>query len=134
MSEPARDDRQFDKFLQLTVRARLIAPAKLETLLKRYREEFLPKKKIPDTLALFSSFLVSAGVLTVWQCQKLREGRWKGFFLDDYFLLDRMSYSDDATHYLARCTKGGAFVELRVFPPSDPSQRKVNYEIVREIL
>ena len=67
----------------------------------------------PDALSAFSAHLVSIG-LTQWQCDKLRIGKWKGFFLDDYELIDFAGTEDDRRIYLARRSRPGPIVRLAV--------------------
>jgi hypothetical protein len=46
--------------------------------------------------------LVSRQLVTEWQCNKLRSGKWEGFYLDNYRLLSRSESSDSSSlEYLA---------------------------------
>jgi hypothetical protein len=64
----------------------------------------------------FSSFLISAGVLTAWQAEKLRHGQWKGFFLAGHRLLDIIGYEPGRHFCLARNVETGSIVRLAVKP------------------
>jgi hypothetical protein len=69
---------------------------------------------LPDTVTGFCAFLVAEGVLSPWQCEKLRNGQWKGFFLDAYELLDHLGHDDHHNYYLARDAKRARFVRVIV--------------------
>lgn len=130
------NDRQprdpFEDFIGLLVRSRLVAAAKVEALLDDYRENFLPDHGWPDTLAAFCNYLVASGALTVWQCARLRDRRWKGFILGDLLLLDRIRQDGDDLIYLARWLGDGTYVDLRVSPPESTPDKSIKYEVVRE--
>ncbi len=64
---------------------------------------------------------------------KLFDGKWKGFFLDDYKMLDH-AYTDDAySYYLAEHVSTGRRVVLRVTPYAHArNQTGTEYRIVHE--
>lgn len=64
----------------------------------------------------FCDFLVETDRLTRWQCNKLLMGKWKGFEVDSYVLLDHMHKGYDTVTYKARDMTVGAMVCL-VFTP-----------------
>jgi len=126
----ARDT--FDDFVRRLVRSRLVAAAKVEALLDDYRANFLSDQRWPDTIAAFGNYLVASGALTVWQCAKLRAGRWKGFFLGDLLLLDFIRQEGDDLICLARWLGDGTYVDLRITPPGATPGEAIKYEVVRE--
>lgn len=78
-------------------------------------------------VAALGKHLIATKLLTVWQCNKLRDGRYKGFFLDNYKLLDILSI--DERRYLAENTETGDVVELVVVhDPAAPYG--IRYEVV----
>lgn len=60
--------------------------------------------------------LIDAGLVTRWQCDKLLEGRHKGFFLGKYKLLDRLGSGGMSTVYLAEHTLMQRRVAIKVLP------------------
>jgi hypothetical protein len=57
-------------------------------------------------------------VLTDWQCNKLRQGKWKGFWLDNFCLLTDLDKNDMERTYLAQEWPSGRRVHLVVTPPN----------------
>ena len=60
--------------------------------------------------------LIDAGLLTKWQCDKLLEGRHKGFFLGKYKLLDHLGTGGMSSVYLAQHTLMRRNVAIKVLP------------------
>jgi hypothetical protein len=74
--------------------------------------------------------LISSDLLTPWQAGKLKDNRYKGFYLDDYLLLDRLEVRADYTRYLSRHLPSSQNVVLRVFRPEFPNdQRGIRFEV-----
>jgi hypothetical protein len=61
--------------------------------------------------------LIAKGTLTEWQCDKLRQGKWKGFYLDDYCLIDHLGVTETTTTYLAKNVETGKRVAITITPP-----------------
>ena len=62
--------------------------------------------------------LIEAGLLTRWHCDKLLEGRHKGFFLGKYKLLTHLGTGGMSSVYLAENTLINRRVAVKVLPPS----------------
>jgi len=60
--------------------------------------------------------LVDAGLLTRWQSEKLLEGKYKGFFLGQFKLLDHIRNESLAHVYLAKDTGLNRICAFRVLP------------------
>src|SRR5258705_4252571 len=63
-----------------------------------------------DVVTQFCDFIVSKNIATAWQCDKLKAGKCRGFYLDDYLLLEQVSQDQTATTYRARDVRDGATV------------------------
>lgn len=50
---------------------------------------------------LLSNTLITTGVLTRWQAKMLLEGKWKGFFLGEYKLLEFLQATSKGQSYIA---------------------------------
>ncbi|MBN1912472.1 MAG: hypothetical protein JW818_22310 [Pirellulales bacterium] len=66
----------------------------------------------------FTSYLIDRGHLTRWQCRKLLDGRFKGFFMDGYVLRDYVDSNDTCNRYLAVEITTGQSKVLAVVLPS----------------
>jgi serine/threonine-protein kinase len=114
-----------DKFLELVQKSGLASST--ETV--AWRAEFpftLTDEFAVEELCLQ---LIGKGVLTTWQCDKLRQGKWKGFFLDGYCFLSRISMDDTSSTYLCREVATQKYVAMRVTPPHFSTDESFRYEI-----
>lgn len=109
MSKPT-----FDTFLDLVRRSGLVERDQLDGVLLdlKQRADGRPNND-PDLLA---EKLTDAGLLTPWQCEKLREGRHKGFFLKKYKLLDHLGTGGMSSVYLAEHVLMQRRVAIKVLP------------------
>ncbi len=79
--------------------------------------------------------LVAEGLLTIWQCDKLRDGKWKGFFLDGYKVLSHLNTDDSYSYYLAEDVATGRQFAMRITPITRATvPGKLEFKIVREVL
>jgi serine/threonine-protein kinase len=62
--------------------------------------------------------MVANGRLTEWQAEKLLEGKFKGFKLDDFTLLRHLRRTPIAQQYVAEHTLTKHKVVLKIMPPS----------------
>ena len=69
-----------------------------------------------ERMSFLATYLVQRGFLTRWQCSKLKAGRYKGFFVGKYKLLDCLQSSKSTLQwqYLAQNTEGGNLVEISI--------------------
>jgi|GEM_PF-5160195 hypothetical protein len=88
-----------DTFITDLRRSGLIDELRLGLLLY----EFSTTAELPfgKTVTSLATFLVGKQALTTWQVAKLREGKHKGYFLNEYVILDHIWSSSDSTRYLA---------------------------------
>jgi hypothetical protein len=112
----ARPPANVDEFAQLMVRSGLATEQQSKQHLSQFRSE-QPFTHVPaDGIQTFCCFLINAGYVTTYQCDKLKLGRWKGFYLDDYLILEQVGKGSDYCSYKARDTKDGELVCLVVTP------------------
>ena len=111
-------------FLELLERSGLSTRNEARRLFEEFRER-VSDTHMPDITA-FCTFLVATETLTTWQCEKLRNGQWKGFVLDDFVLLDKLGSDADFGYYLGR-DADGSFVRLKVTPPDRWTGPNVEY-------
>ena len=65
----------------------------------------------------FCQHLIANNALTKWQCAKLRKGKWKGFYFDDYCFLEHLSRTDTTTTFLAKEVASDKRVAITFTPP-----------------
>jgi serine/threonine-protein kinase len=59
---------------------------------------------------------IARGLLTVWQCNKLQQGKYKGFYLDNYCILKLLEIAENNSSFIARDTTSGERVLLIINP------------------
>ena len=75
------------------------------------------------------SHLVSNGLITQWQCDKLRVGKHRGFFVDEYKIVDHIGKDYVSTTYMAVNIKSGERIGLR-FTWFGGGGRPMEYDLV----
>lgn len=103
-----------DKFLDLLKKSGLVDPDPLAQALSAFEA-----KHGAEALAdgqLLSDYLVEAGIITTWQCDKLMDGRHKGFFLGNYKLLRHLGSGGMSSVYLAEHKHMRRRVAIKVLP------------------
>lgn len=103
-----------DTFLDLVRRSGLIDEDQLQAVLADL-EHCAGADALGQTDAVAERF-VQAGLLTRWQCQKLREGRYKGFFLGKYKLLDHLGTGGMSSVFLGEHVLMQRRVAIKVLP------------------
>jgi len=102
-----------EQFVDLLKRSQLIEADQLQKLLAEYLPPEGPSSLTAEELA---EKLIAAGILTRWQCDKLLEGRYKGFFLGKYKLLDHLGTGGMSSVYLAEHVLMQRRVAIKVLP------------------
>ena len=85
--------------LEFVDRSKLVEKDQLEKALSACRK--LHEERLPDDAEVVADFLIEAGLLTRWQCNKLLNGKYKGFYLGNYKLIDHLGTGGMSTVYLA---------------------------------
>ncbi len=106
--------RRVDDFLDLVRRSGLVERDQLNRVLLRLKQE-AGGRPITDT-EFVGRRLVDAGLLSDWQCQKLLEGRYKGFFLGKYKLLGHLGTGGMSSVFLAEHVLMQRRVAIKVLP------------------
>jgi serine/threonine protein kinase len=103
-----------DNFLDLVRRSELVERDQLNRVVAQLQEKS-GDQAVDDPKAVVDG-LVEAGLLTRWQCEKLLEGRHRGFFLGKYKLLDHLGTGGMSSVYLAEHVLMHRRVAVKVLP------------------
>jgi hypothetical protein len=104
-----------EEFTTLLVRSGLSGEPETRDLIAGHESQ-CREYGTPETAESFCDFLVATNLFTRWQCEKLLNGKWKGFYLDNYLILDRDAKDSERTYYKARDTRTGKLVRMSVRP------------------
>jgi WD40 repeat protein/serine/threonine protein kinase len=129
MSAPAT----VEEFLELGHKTGVLDQKTLNAFLARQRES----NAIPQTPNKLARLMVSDGLLTQFQADKLLEGKWQRFTIGEKFkVLDRLGGGSKGTVYLCEHSLMRRRVALKVLPPAktaDPDTLGRFREAAREI-
>ena len=86
-------------FLSLVERSGIVVQSRLKAALAKLKEKQSGQKVSVDLLA---EHLVDSGLITDWHVDKLRNGKYKGFFLGKFKLLGHLGTGGMSSVYLAQ--------------------------------
>ena len=101
-----------DSFLAVIKRSNLLTEEQVNTALEKFRAA----KGVVTDGKPFAEFLVRNKLLTVWQAEKVLQGKHKGFFLGRYRLLSLLGKGGMSSVYLAEHTVMKRHCALKVLP------------------
>ncbi|MCA9268226.1 MAG: serine/threonine protein kinase, partial [Planctomycetales bacterium] len=108
-------------FLDLTARSRLVSEDELAKAFADFRElhegDSLDETSETGAESL-ADFLIDRDLLTRWQCDKLLDKKYKGFFLGKYKLLGHLGTGGMSSVYLAEHLLMQRRVAIKVLPKS----------------
>lgn len=103
-----------DRFLAHLLASQLVTQSTLEQACVEWQTEWMIRKNL-DSLC---ERLVGSDILTQWQCQQLRDGKYWGFFVDDYRIEEYLRTDGARDKYLACEKSTGQRVILEVQSPA----------------
>jgi hypothetical protein len=117
------------KFVTLLAKSRLLAEPEAQQIATVFQQE-CQRIRTPASLDAFCSFLIATDRLTQWQIDKLRIGKWKGFYLDNFVILDVLGPDlQFGPYYRARNISDGEIVRLEVMPYNSKPGPGIKYRV-----
>ena len=105
-----------ETFLDLVQRSGLVEKDRLQEVIAQLEKD--GGGKLPSGADEVARKFVAANLITQWQCDKLLEGRHKGFFLGRYKLLGQLGSGGMSTVYLGEHVLMRRLVAIKVLPSS----------------
>lgn len=105
-----------EKLIELVQKSQLTTPEALEKALQSIREEH--GGQLPDDAVELAKALQRHNIVTHWHCEKLLQGRYKGFFLGKHKLLGHLGSGGMSSVYLAEHVKMHDKRAIKVLPRS----------------
>lgn len=121
-----------DAFLELVNKSGVVDPTRLAA----YVEKLRAAKTLPTDAAKLAGVLVRDAVLTQFQAQQLLSGKWKGFFIGKYKVLEKLGSGGMGTVYLAEHKFMKRRVAIKVLPKTralEPSSLERFYREAKAI-
>ncbi|MFO0881669.1 MAG: serine/threonine-protein kinase [Gemmataceae bacterium] len=116
-----------NEFLEVARRSNQVDLSRLEAYLDAPRETPLPKE--PRKLA---QLLVRHGLMTLFQAEQFLQGKYKGFMLGGYRIIERLGQGGTGTVYLAEHEIMRRRVAIKVLPTPLAEDRELLERFVRE--
>lgn len=122
--------RDIEHLAALLARSQLSSEDCTTQLISQYHNERFWQSTFGEPVTSFCAFLVGTGVVTTWQCEKLRNGQWKGFFdFEGYVVLDDLGSQNDFWYFLARSTSEQTIVRLAAKPRGEWQSNKPEFRV-----
>jgi serine/threonine protein kinase len=100
-----------EEFLELVRKSNLVDSQRLETYLQEH-----PISALPAETTLCAARFVRDGLLTNFQAKQLLLGKWRGFTVGKYRLLERLGSGGSSTVYLCEHAVMRRLVAIKVLP------------------
>ncbi len=104
-----------EEFLKCVEKSRLVETTQLTTFIEKLRQSSNP---LPDDPVDIAKHFEEAKLLTRWHCEKLLQGKYKGFFLGKHKLLGHLGTGGMSTVYLAEHVLMRSKRAIKVLPKS----------------
>ena len=115
-----------EQFFELMLRSQLFGEPEIDKVAAEFSKG-CRNDGTEETLQAFCKFLVGTGRLTKWQCAKLEVGKFKGFYLDNFVLLEQCGKDEVSSSYKARETRSGSLVCVVITPPAIATDGRKTY-------
>jgi serine/threonine protein kinase len=121
-----------DAFVDLLGRSGVVEPARLTAYLDKLRAA----DALPSDPARLASLMIRDALLTSFQAQQLLAGKWRGFFIGKYKVLEKIGSGGMGTVYLAEHKFMKRRVAIKVLPKAralEPSSLERFYREAKAI-
>jgi len=108
-----------NRFIELINKSKLVDSSAVEQAVEELRAAH--DGQLPEDLDALQRHFVEKRLLTTWHCEKLRNGKYKGFYLSKYRLLKHLGTGGMSSVYLAEHILMNRKVAIKVLP-----RRRVN--------
>lgn len=105
-----------EKLVELVEKSQLAEPEKLESALETIRAS--RDGELPSDPEVLAKLLQDQDIVTAWHCDKLLNGKYKGFFLGKHKLLGHIGSGGMSSVYLAEHMKMRDLRAIKVLPQS----------------
>ena len=102
------------QLVELVQKSKLVSKASLQAAIDRVKSEF--QGKVPRKADVLAQALIQMGHLTEWQHEKLKTGKYRGFYLGKYRLRSHLGSGGMSSVYLADHTVMNRQVAIKVLP------------------
>lgn len=128
---PKARDVQLEHFVNLLRRSKICTEQQVGELIGKFENESQEITSSDDRVTQFCRFLIGGNAITAWQCDKLKMGKWTGFYLDDYLLLEQVGKDYSYSYYRARDMRDESIVRLVVTPVNRSKGPHIEYRVER---
>ena len=118
-----------NSFLKILDRSGIVKPDRLKHALAELEGALNGQ---PPKVAQLIQHLVKSGLVTKWHCDKLKAGKYKGFFLGKYKLLGHLGTGGMSSVYLAEHKLSGQKRAIKVLPKKKVSDKSYLDRFYRE--
>lgn len=101
-------------FIDLVKKSQLVEPDPLAASVDAFRKEH--GGELPEDSGLIAKWFMDRGLITQWQCDKLATGKYKGFMLGKYKLLEHLGTGGMSSVFLAEHTLMHQRRAIKVLP------------------
>ncbi|MCA9235389.1 MAG: hypothetical protein KDA44_07945 [Planctomycetales bacterium] len=116
---------RLERFLDSAIKSGLLSGGVLATALVAGARESSSDCNCDTFFAAVKNRLIDDCQMTTWQADKLECGKWRGFFVDDYVLLEHVVSDNDSMTYSAKHIGDGRPYHLSVTAGAYPLQFEV---------
>jgi hypothetical protein len=111
-------------FCHVLATSGLLGSESIDDVVGAFRERARTQpNKYGTSLTAFTTYLIAEGKLTCWQCAKLRSHQYKGFFFEQYRIVDQLPFGDGFSRFVAEDAVRGRVVVLCVRPPGTQPEK-----------